>query len=78
MKSFDEIWQRTLDRKGSIEAIESRLPTVKTEEELEAIPDHRWLAEMTRSVFRAGFSWKVIDAPAPKRPVYRPGAPTGR
>ena len=62
MKPFEEIWQRTLKRKGSIEAIESRLPTVKTEDELEGIPDDRWLAEMTRAVFRAGFSWKVIDA----------------
>lgn len=62
MKSYEEVWQRTLDRKGSIEAIESRLPAVKTVEELEAIPDDRWLAEIARSVFRAGFSWKVIDA----------------
>jgi 3-methyladenine DNA glycosylase Tag len=62
VKSFDEIWQRTLDRKGSAEAIESHLPTVKSAEELAAIPDHRWLAQMTRSVFQAGFSWKVIEA----------------
>ena len=62
MKSFSEIWQRTLVRKGSAEAIESRLPTVKSAQELAAIPDHRWLAGMTRSVFQAGFSWKVIEA----------------
>ncbi len=30
-------------------------------DELAAIPDDRWLAEMTRGVFRAGFNWRVID-----------------
>ncbi len=37
------------------------LPDVKSSEELREISDNRYLAEMSRSVFRAGFSWKVID-----------------
>lgn len=37
------------------------LPIVKSTEELRQITDDRYLAEMSRSVFRAGFSWKVID-----------------
>jgi 3-methyladenine DNA glycosylase Tag len=33
----------------------------KTARQLETIPDHRWLAMMTRCIFQAGFNWKVID-----------------
>ena len=29
------------------------------------MPDARWLAQMTRCVFQAGFKWKVIDAKWP-------------
>ncbi len=29
--------------------------------ELIAIPEDRWLAEMTRAIFQSGFSWELID-----------------
>jgi len=61
MKSFEAIWHRAVERKGSA-AVEAHLPTVKSLDELSAIPDDRWLAQMTRCVFQAGFSWKVIEA----------------
>src|SRR5690606_21296035 len=32
---------------------------------LAAIPDDRWLSEMTRRVFQAGFNWSVVDAKWP-------------
>lgn len=32
---------------------------------LAAIPDDRWLAQMTKVVFQAGFNWKVIEAKWP-------------
>ncbi len=62
MKSFEEIWLRTIERKGSSAAVETRLPAIASSAELRLIPDDRWLARMTRSVFQAGFSWKVIEA----------------
>ena len=63
MKSFDEIYQRAAARKGGAAALEAMIGEYppKSRDELAAIPDHRWLAEMTRGVFRAGFNWRVID-----------------
>jgi 3-methyladenine DNA glycosylase Tag len=64
MKSFDEIYDRAAERKGGAAALEAMIAEwpPKTPAELAAIPDDRWLAEMTRGVFRAGFNWQVIDA----------------
>ncbi len=58
--SFDALFALATARKGGAEAFEQTLPTPKTPAELAAIPDDRWLAAMTRAVFQAGFSWKVI------------------
>ncbi|HEX3918775.1 MAG TPA: DNA-3-methyladenine glycosylase I [Caulobacteraceae bacterium] len=63
MRDFDEIWARAAERKGgdaALEALANEYPP-KTPTQLAAIPDDRWLAEMTRGVFRAGFNWQVID-----------------
>ena len=63
MKRFDEIYERAAERKGGAAALEALIAEwpPKSKAELAAIPDHRWLAEMTRGVFRAGFNWQVID-----------------
>lgn len=64
MKSFAEIYDRAAERKGGeaeLEKLVAEWPP-KSKAKLAAIPDHRWLAEMTRGVFRAGFNWRVIDA----------------
>lgn len=61
MRSFDEIFDMAVSHKGSPEAVESQLPLIKTAAEVAAIPEDRILAAMTRSVFQAGFSWKVIE-----------------
>lgn len=61
MRSFDEIFDMAVSHKGSVEAVESQLPLIKTAEEVASIPEDRILAAMTRSIFQAGFSWKVID-----------------
>lgn len=62
MRSFDEIFAISADRHGGAEALEAKLSRPKSLEELVAIPDDRWLAEMTRSVFQAGFNWKVVES----------------
>lgn len=49
------------DQKGGADAIEALLPEIKSAAALRAIPDHRWLAGITRSVFQAGFNWQVIE-----------------
>jgi len=61
MRTFDEIFEIAAERKGGADIVEGLLPEIKTPEEIRKIPDDRILAQMTRGVFQAGFSWKVID-----------------
>jgi 3-methyladenine DNA glycosylase Tag len=63
MQSFDAIYQRAAARKGGAAVLEAMIGEYppKSRAELAATPDHRWLAEITRSVFQAGFNWSVID-----------------
>jgi 3-methyladenine DNA glycosylase Tag len=63
MQSFDEIYARAAERRGGVAGLETALAEYpsKGPDELSAIPDDRWLAEMTRGVFRAGFNWRVIE-----------------
>jgi 3-methyladenine DNA glycosylase Tag len=62
MRSFDEILARAAARHGGEAELEASLPKPRTARVLARLTDDRWLAEMTRSVFRAGFRWKVVDA----------------
>jgi 3-methyladenine DNA glycosylase Tag len=63
MRSFAAIQARAAERKGGEAALEALVAEHKATSptEIAAIPDHRWLAQMTKSVFQAGFSWKVIE-----------------
>lgn len=61
MRSFADIFEMAAARHGGAEALEARLSTPKTSDELRAIPPDRWLAEMTKRIFQAGFNWKVIE-----------------
>jgi 3-methyladenine DNA glycosylase Tag len=67
MRSFAEIHAEAAERKGgdaALEALVAELPS-KSPAELAAIPDDRWLAQMSKSVFQAGFSWRVIETKWP-------------
>lgn len=61
MQSFDAIHRRAAERKGGEDVLRDLLPAVRTPDELAAISDDRFLAEMTRCVFQAGFVWRVIN-----------------
>ena len=63
MRAFAEIYAEAAERKGGAAALEALIAdqTPKGRAELLATPDDRWLAQMTRCVFQAGFNWKVID-----------------
>jgi len=37
------------------------MPTVRSARALSSSKDDRWLAQMTRCVFQAGFVWRVVD-----------------
>ena len=60
MRDFDELLSIAAERKGSVENVLESIDAPKTAEELAGITDDRWLSMMTKCVFRAGFSWKVI------------------
>ncbi len=61
MNSFQAIMQRAEARKGGHEALMSMLPEPVPEQTVAAQPDAFFLAEMTRSIFKSGFVWRVID-----------------
>ena len=63
MTPFAEILARAVARKGGEAALERILATTapRPPAEIASTPDDRILAEMTRRIFYAGFSSKVID-----------------
>ncbi|MEM8842154.1 MAG: DNA-3-methyladenine glycosylase I, partial [Pseudomonadota bacterium] len=78
MRSFDELFEMAAARKGGARAFEAGMPVLKTPGELAAIPDDRWLSMMAKSVFRAGFNWKVIETKWPGFEEAFEGFGTGR
>jgi 3-methyladenine DNA glycosylase Tag len=67
MRSFAEITAMAAERKGGMPALEAMLADtpVLARQAIAATPDDRILAAMTRRIFNAGFSSKVIDAKWP-------------
>ncbi len=61
MKSFSKLYERAAARKGGEAALEALISKPKSAAVLARIPDDRWLSGMARSVFRAGFNWRVVD-----------------
>ena len=61
MEKFAAIHQRAAERKGGAAALQKLLPTVRSARALAGTKDDRWLAEMTRCVFQAGFVWRVVN-----------------
>lgn len=61
MERFEAIYQRAVDSAGGEKALQARLPKFKSKRALAATKDDRWLAEMTRCIFQAGFVWRVVN-----------------
>jgi len=61
MRSVEELYELAASHKGNRRAIDDLMPGIKSKAEVAATSDDRILAEMTKAVFKAGFSWKVID-----------------
>ena len=59
---FKTILTRAEKRKGGPKALEKLLPKKPSARALEKMPDDRFLSEMTKRVFSAGFAWSVIEA----------------
>ena len=65
MRHFDELFELAAARKGGPRALGKMIPKPKSPSALGKIPDDRWLSEMTKSVFQAGFVWRVVEAKWP-------------
>jgi 3-methyladenine DNA glycosylase Tag len=61
---FAAILEAARTRHGAA-ALEARLPTPKTPEQLKATPDDRYLSQMSLRVFRAGLRHSLVDAKWP-------------
>ncbi|MCB1677442.1 MAG: DNA-3-methyladenine glycosylase I [Halioglobus sp.] len=61
MEPFDQIYRRACERQGGPAALARMLPAVRSARALAADTDDRWLAQMTRCIFQAGFVWRVVD-----------------
>ena len=62
MRHFEKIYQISADRHGGPAELESKLSKPKPIAELVAMSDDRWLSIITKTVFQAGFNWKVIES----------------
>ncbi len=61
MSPFDSLYERAAARKGGGKALEKLLGKPRSPRTLAKIPDDRWLSEIAKSVFRAGFNWSVVE-----------------
>ena len=61
LQSFSVIYEKAAARKGGTDALEALLPKPKSAAQLKRITDDRYLAEMTKCVFRSGFVWQIIE-----------------
>jgi 3-methyladenine DNA glycosylase Tag len=64
MTPFATILDAALTRHGAA-ALEARLPQQKSADELRAVPDDRYLSQMSLRVFRAGLKHSLVDAKWP-------------
>jgi 3-methyladenine DNA glycosylase Tag len=65
MKKFKLIREQAEKRKGGAKQLKQLLVAPVSPSKLAKIPDHRYLAQMSRCVFNAGFHWRVITAKWP-------------
>lgn len=61
MHKFAEIQARAIERKGGAQALQDLLPSVASEAQFLALPDHRVLTMMCKTINQTGFNWTVIS-----------------
>jgi 3-methyladenine DNA glycosylase Tag len=65
MEKLKAIHARAAKRHGGRQALEARLPKPRSRAALRRAKDDRLLSDLTKSVFQAGFVWRVIEAKWP-------------
>lgn len=61
MRSFDKIIAIAAKRKGGPEKLEALLSHPMPASKIRRFLGDRWLSEMTKCVFQAGFNWSIIE-----------------
>lgn len=61
MRSYDEIFDIAASRKGGATALNAMIDPALSPDVLAQIPEDRWLSQFTKSIFQAGFNWKVVE-----------------
>jgi len=62
MHHFDELYGIAAGRHGGEAAFDAKLTKPLPPAALAQISEDRWLSQLTKSVFQAGFNWKVIES----------------
>lgn len=62
MRAFADFRAAAEARVGGPAELDAVLPTPKSARALARVTDDRWLAAMTRAVFRSGFVWRIVTA----------------
>ncbi|MDX5371236.1 MAG: DNA-3-methyladenine glycosylase I [Pseudomonadaceae bacterium] len=65
MRDYQWIHEYCLNRFGSVAALEARLPQPRSDAELRALSDDRYLSLIALRVFRAGLKHSLVDAKWP-------------
>ncbi len=61
MRSFDSLYETAATRKGGSRALDALISKPASRAKLARISDDRWLSAIAKSVFQAGFNWKVVE-----------------
>ena len=61
MFSFMEVEQQAADRHGGLEGLLRQIPLPLPLPDLIAIPDERYLSELSKIIFQVGFNWSLIE-----------------
>ena len=61
MTRFESVYREACEKQGGEAKLEKLMPRVRSRRALAAGKDDRWLAQMTRCIFQAGFVWRVVD-----------------
>ena len=65
MRDYQWIYEYCLNRFGSVEALEARLPQPRSAQELRDLNDDRYLSLISLRIFRAGLKHSLVDAKWP-------------
>lgn len=61
LETLEAIFQRAADRKGGMAKLLLLLGAGNQDHLLSALPDERFLAQFSKSVFQSGFVWRVVE-----------------